>query len=438
MSKKVAIIGGGILGLSLAYELSHAGFKVTVLEKNSDWGGLASGLKIEGENIEKYYHHWFRSDSAIQDLIKELGLGHKLQFLESSMGIFLDGKLHNFSGSLDLLKFRPLNIFNRLRAGLVSFYLQKSKYSAKYEDIKAIEWCRKYYGKQATEQIWEPLLKGKFGKYYENIAMSWMWARIHDRASSRTHPLAKEYLGYLDGGFQDLIDALVSRLAEYGVTLINNCDISSYTKTKAGHELTFLALPTNGKKQTFDIVVSTIPGPIFSKIFPITDQEKKKISKIKYLGATCMILELEKSITPYYWVNINDPEAPFLALVEHTNFVDSGMFGGKKIVYIAKYIDPTEKLFNQTQDELLDLYCDYLVKINADFKKDWIQKIHFFKSAFAQHVVTTSYQVPEYETSVDGLYYANFTQVYPHDRGTNYAVEQAKTLSNLIIAKHGN
>lgn len=422
-----------MLGLTLAHELAHAGYKVTVLEKNSDWGGLASGLKIEGTNIEKYYHHWFRSDYAIQELIKELGLSHSLKFLESSMGIYLNGKLHSFSGTLDLLKFRPLNLFNRLRTGLVSFYLQKSRYSKKYENIKAIDWCRKYYGKQATEMIWEPLLRGKFGKDYDTIAMSWMWSRIHDRASSRSHPLAKEYLGYLDGGFQTLIDTLVAKLAEYQVKLVNNCDITSYKKTKKGHDLTF-----NGKTQTFDIVVSTIPGPIFTKIFPITKVEKTKIEKIKYLGATCMILELKQSITPYYWLNINDPAAPFLALVEHTNFVGKDDFAGKTIVYIAKYIDPAEELFNKTQDQLLDLYCDYLVKINADFKKDWVQKVHFFKSAFAQHVVTTGYQVPEYETSVNGLYYANFTQVYPHDRGTNYAVEQAKTLSNLIIAKHGS
>ncbi len=433
MSKKVAIIGGGMLGLSLAHELSHKGFKVTVLEKNSDWGGLASGLQIDGTNIEKYYHHWFRSDSAVQDLISELGLGHKLKFLESSMGIYLDGRLHNFSGTLDLLRFRPINIFNRLRAGLVSFYLQKSTYSEKYENIKAIDWCKKYYGKQVTEAIWEPLLKGKFGKHYDKISMSWMWARIHDRASSRAHPLAKEYLGYLEGGFQDLIDALVAKLEEYDVKLINNCNIESYKRNKNVHELKF-----NGKTQTYDIVVSTIPGPIFSKIFPISKKEKNKIEDIKYLGATCMILELSHSLTPYYWLNVNDLKFPFMALVEHTNFVDKKDFAGKSIIYIAKYIDPNEELFGKSQEELLDLYSEYLVKINPDYRKEWVQKVHFFKSAFAQHIVTTGYEIPDYETSVEGLYYANFTQVFPHDRGTNYAVEQAKTLSKLITSKYGD
>lgn len=128
MRKKVAIIGGGILGLSLAYELAHKSFDVTLLEKNSDWGGLASGLKIDETYLEKYYHHWFRSDRHIQGLIHELGLGYRLQFLESSMGIFLNGELHNFSGSIDLLRFKPLNIISRVRAGIVSLILQKMPY----------------------------------------------------------------------------------------------------------------------------------------------------------------------------------------------------------------------------------------------------------------------------------------------------------------------
>lgn len=431
--KKVAIIGGGMLGLSLAYELSQSGFAVTVLEKNKEWGGLASGLKIGDTYIEKYYHHWFRSDSAVQELIKELGLGYKLEFLASSMGIYLDGKVHSFSGSLDLLKFKPLSFFYRLRAGIVSFYLQKSRYSTKYEQLKALDWCYRYYGKQPVDQIWKPLLQGKFGKYYKDISMSWLWARIHDRASSRPNPIGKEYLGYLDGGFQVLIDTLVSKLQEFGVTMMNNADLQGYKKVGKKH-----LLRINDKEKEFDIVVSTVPGPVFMKIFPVSDKLKKQITSINYLGAICMVLELKQSLTPYYWLNINDPKAPILALVEHTNFVAKERYGDKIIVYIAKYLDPESEMFKMTEDQLFELYCQYLPKVNKNFKPDWVTAKHFFKSAYAQHVVTIGYKVPDYETDVEGLYYANFTQIYPHDRGTNYAVEQAQTLSKLIIAKYGN
>lgn len=433
MRKKVAIIGGGILGLSLAYELAHKSFDVTLLEKNSDWGGLASGLKIDETYLEKYYHHWFRSDRHIQGLIHELGLGYRLQFLESSMGIFLNGELHNFSGSIDLLRFKPLNIISRVRAGIVSLILQKMPYRKAMEATNALDWCYKYYGRAATKVIWEPLLKGKFGKQYSTISMAWLWARIHDRSSSRPNPIGKEYLGYLDGGFQILIDTLVNKLDSFGVRLLNNVEISEYRKSANKH---FLKI--NGKEEKFDIVVSTLPGPVFLKLFPVSNQQKKKIEKIKYLGATCMILELEKSLTPYYWLNINDPKSPFLAVVEHTNFVDKSKYADKVLLYIAKYVDVDSELFRSSEDDLFDKYCDYLPKINPDFKREWVKKRYFFKSSFAQHVVTTGYSVPDYETSIPGLYFANFTQVFPHDRGTNYAVEQALILSKLIIEKYGN
>lgn len=151
-----------------------------------------------------------------------------------------------------------------------------------------------------------------------------------------------------------------------------------------------------------------------------------------------MILELSESITPYYWLNINDKKAPFLALVEHTNFVEKQKYDDKIIVYIAKYVDPEDALFKKSEEELFDLYCEYLPKINDKFDKSWVTDRHFFKSPYAQHVVTTDYKMPEYDTNIEGLYYANFTQIFPHDRGTNYAVEQAKLLSKLIDSKHGD
>ena len=433
MSKKVAIIGGGILGLSLAYELSHKGYEITILEKNSDWGGLASGLKIGDTYIEKYYHHWFKSDNHIQELIKELGLEHKMYFPASSMGIYINGEVHSFSGSIDLLKFKPLNIFNRIRAGVVSLYLSKSKYKESYEKVKAINWAKKYFGRQATEIIWEPLLVGKFGKKYKEISMSWLWSRIHDRASSRPNPIGKEYLGYMDGGFQLLIDTLVGKLQEFNVRMINNSTLESYKKVGKKHEIKF-----DGRTENFDIVVSTIPGPIFNKLFPVSTEFKKSVENIKYIGATCMILELTESITPFYWLNINDKKAPFLAMVEHTNFVEKDKYDDRIIVYIAKYVDAEDELFKKSEDELFDLYCEYLPKINDKFDKKWVIDRHFYKSPFAQHIVTTDYEMPDYETNIDGLYYANFTQIFPHDRGTNYAVEQAETLSKLIDTKHGN
>lgn len=431
--KQVAIIGGGLLGLTLAYELAKQDYQVTIFEKNSDWGGLASGIKIEDTTIEKYYHHLFKSDEAIQALIKELGLEDKLEFLESSVGVYVNDKMYEFSTSTDLLKFSAVPIWDRIRAGIAAFYLQKTTSYQPLEKISALDWCNKYVGKAFTGVFWEPLLRGKFGKRAELIPMSWLWARLHVRLTSRENPLVKERLGYIHGGFQQIIDALVAKLQSLNVELKSDVTIFAHEYADNSHNLRYKQ-GDNEQQQQFDLVVSTVPGPIFTKLFEVSDEMKQKIEKIEYIGATCMLLELDKSLIPFYWLNVNDTSFPFMALIEHTNFVNKQSYNGKTFVYIAKYIDPKEELFAKDKDELIDYYLPYLTKLNKDFRKDWIKESWLFKSPFAQHIVTQNYEIPPYETGIPGLYYVNFSQIYPHDRGTNYAIEQAHTLVDLITA----
>ncbi|MFQ5493432.1 MAG: NAD(P)/FAD-dependent oxidoreductase [Candidatus Dojkabacteria bacterium] len=433
--KKITIIGGGILGLSTAYFLAKKGADVTVLEKNSDWGGLASGIPIADTTIEKYYHHWFRSDTEIQELIKELGLAEKLRWIPSKVGLYYKGKIYGFSTGLDLLKFPHLSIFDRLRSGVVTFFLQKIKSYKRFDKISAIDWCRKYFGKRATSVIWEPLLRGKFGDAYDKVAMTWLWARIHDRSSSRSNPLANEKLGYLDGGFQLFIDTLVDKLRELNVKFISKAEITDHSYKNKKHKIDYRVKGSKNNTPseiTSDKIIATVPGPVFTKLFDVSAETRKRINSMKYLGATTLLLVLKKSMMPYYWLNVNDLSFPFLVMVEHTNFVDKRFYNDQIILYIAKYIDPEKPLFNKSKKELIDEYEGYLRKINPEFSKEWIKESFLFKSAFAQHIVTTDYRRPEYQTDIPGLYLANFSQIHPHDRGTNYSVAQARELLKLI------
>lgn len=435
--KKIAIVGGGFLGLSLAYQLAKTDkFEITLIEKLSEWGGLASGLKINDTYIEKYYHHWFKSDEDIQNLIHELGLNDKLIWPESTSGVFYQGRLINFSTSLDLLKFPVLNIWQRIRLGVVSLFLQKTKDYQKFEKISALSWCNRYFGSKVTKVLWEPLLKSKFGKHFDQIAMSWLWARIYDRSSSRPGIFSKERLGYLNGGFQILIDSLVIKLKSHGVELLNQTSIKNYQYQGTEHLLALQS--TNGEEtlNTYDIVVSTLPGPAFTQIFKPDAKLSAKISQVKYLGAICMIIQSEQSVSPYYWLSVVDDQAPLLAVIEHTNLHDKNKYGGKHILYLAKYLSPDDPLFSKNEAEITEIFLNYLQKINPGFKLNWVSEKHLFKAAFAQHIVSTNYQVVDYTTDRNGLYYANFSQIYPHDRGTNYAVAQAKQLAKIINDKY--
>lgn len=435
MTKKVAIIGAGFLGLSLAYYLAKDGYSVTVFEKNSELGGLASGLKIQGANIEKYYHHWFRSDTAVQNMIAEMGLSKDLEFLPSKVGVFDGKKLYDFSTALDLLRFNKISFLARLRSGLVALKLQKNRDYRQYEKISALDWCKKNFGKEATDAIWEPLLRGKFGKFYSQVSMSWLWARIFDRSSSRSQPLALEKLGYLKNGFQELLDALIGKCRKLSVNLKTEIQIESHEYKSGQHVITFKEKSGKINSEKFDIVVGNLPAPVFAKLFRVKRESKSTLDRVKYLGAICMILVLKKQFMPYYWLNISDPNLPFLAVVEHTNFVSPKRFKNKHILYVAKYVDPSEELYNMSDRDLIDLYLKNLCQINPEFSEEWIEEKYLFRANFAQHIVNVGYEPPPYETGIPGLYFANFCQIYPHDRGTNYAIVQAKELAELISKK---
>jgi len=422
-NSKIAVVGGGLLGLSIAYKLSKKGISCTVFEKDKGFGGLASGMKYKDFYLEKFYHHWFRSDACIQGLVKELGLSEKIQWLESNVGVWGDGDLHDFSTSIDVLKFKLLSIQERIRLGLASFYLQNKKNYSNFENITALDWCNKYFGKKVTSVLWKPLLVGKFRKYADQVSMNWLWARIHDRSSSRQSIFGKEMLGYLDGGIQQLIQKLVQKLDNAGISLHDNTEILSHKFSKGKHVLT---IKTNfgTKKQSFDTVISTIPGPLFLKVFQTDKSVKAGIKKVKYIGATCMILELKQKLMPYYWLNVVDTKLPFMAMVEHTNFVRYPNYD-KHIVYIAKYVDTQDKLFHMSPGDLFKMYLPYLKQINSEFSSKWVVSKWLFKARFAQHIVDVGYKPPAVDTNVQGLYFLNFSQIYPHDRGMNYAVSQA-------------
>jgi len=427
--KKVAIIGGGVLGMSFAYYASKSGIHVTLIEKSNELGGLANGFRIRGQPLEKYYHHLFGSDTEIAGLIREIGLGNELEWLKSSMGMYYKGKIYDFSTSISLIKFPIVNIFERLRAGLVSLYLQKVKNIEKFEKVTALDWCKKYYGKKFSEIIWKQLLLVKFGpEDYDKVSMAWLWARIHDRSSSRKGIFGHEYLGYPKKSFSSVINKLEEELVKQGVKIHKSTNVSRHKVNNGMHDLLL-----NGKKHTFTDVIVTTPPSVFLDLFKVPNAYKSQIQNIKFLGAVCFVLEVSESFSPYYWLNITDNKFPFLAVVEHTNFVDKRIFGGNKVLYIAKYIGENDPLYNLSESELLEKYIKYLKKINPDFDKSWIKSKYYFRTNFAQHIVPLGYKPAPYKTGVKGLYYANFSQIYPHDRGMNYAVMQAKELLKLLV-----
>lgn len=432
--KKIVIIGAGYTGLVSALRLAQAGNVVTVLEKGPTVGGLASDFKVEGASLERAYHHLFKTDTDIIDMTKELGIEDKLKWHDSSVSLYYDGTLYPFKGALDLIRFKPLHFQNRIRAGLTVLYLQKASNWKQFEQISAYDWMLKYAGKQVTKVIWEPLLKGKFDTYYDKVSMAWLWARIHIRAQSRE--TGGEKLGYFEGGFQVFTDALVAKLTELGVTIRTEQDITGIESLKNGK----VAIPfSDGHKETYDACISTTPSHVFAKLVEsnkaITNDYLENLRSIPYLGARLLIFSSDQDLSPYYWHNINDLDLPFLVFINHTKLIDKQNYGNKYIYYMATYVPHDHELFTCDDKALEKVWFPALKTIFPDFDAKNIHEKHFFRFANAQHIVGLNYaeNIPEKVTPLPNVYLSNFSQIFPEDRGTNYAVRDGKSVAELVL-----
>jgi len=432
---KIAVIGGGIEGLVTAYFLSkERNISVTIFEKQKDLGGLLSGFKPlkNGDYLEKYYHHWFRTDTDLLSFLKEEKLDKNLKWHKSSTAIYQKGKLNPFMTPLDLLKYPHLNFIDKIRLGLTTLYLQKTKKWKQFENITAHQFLKKTCGQTAYQTIWEPLLKGKFNDFYQKVSMAWMWSRLYYRGRSKNKGETIEKLAYYKGGTQLLIQKIEKRLLKNKVKIYKNTPVKKIEKQQNG----FLVTNHKNKQEKFDQVICTLPTPVFLHL--VTDLPKpyrNQLKKNKYIATTCLILVSKKSISPYYWTNISDPTIPFLALVEHTNLTDRIRYQNKHIFYLGNYLPQNHPHLSYTKTKLFNTFFPYLKKINPQLKKTDIQKIFLFKNNYAQHIVTKNFtkNIPTHLTPHPGLYLGNFTQIFPEDRGTSAAIREAKLLANLVL-----
>jgi len=433
--RSILIVGGGFTGLTAALRLSaDKHFSITLVESSSQLGGLAAGFPLAGTSLEKTYHHLFLTDSAILDLVKELGLQDKLIWCESSVGIFRDHKIHPFKTPLDLLRFAPCSFLGRLRTGFTALYLKRQKNWRGFIRQTAQDWMTRACGRSAMAAIWTPLLKGKFGPHYDSVSMAWFWARIHTRANSRSGN-SGEKLGYFRGGFNVVTAALENEIRRRGVHIQTGATVEKFSAEER-------AAVINGEKVSFDFCLFTGPSPAFAKLLPAQNSFNDyaaKLRSIEYLGAICLIFTSDQSLGDFYWVNVNEPDAPFLVFIQHTRLVGKENYGGKNVYYIGAYLTPDAKVFSLPDNELAELWFGYLKKMFPAFDPPQVSEQHIFRFRAAQHIVDTDYEekIPAYQTPLPGVFLANFSQIFPEDRGTNFAVREGEKIAALIRRETG-
>lgn len=425
---RVAIIGAGPAGLAAAYDFAREGHEVTVYEGADRVGGLASGFKAPHWDwcLERFYHHWFQTDSAILGLIDELGWREDVLFPRPQTVLFHEGSFYPADSIPTALKFflRHFPISDVVRFGLVGLYLRSTSNWRKLEQVTADEWMRRYAGERIYEAVWKPMLVGKFGEANLNtVNMAWLWARLKTRTTR---------LGTFRGGFQAFLDRFAEVVHQLGAKIYLEALVTGIEPTPDG-----LRVMVDDAPADFDVVLSTSSPAAMARMTPsLPESYAGKLGQMRSMGAVVVVLTLEQQLTPYYWHNLPKSAGfPFLALVEHTNFLDKSHYGGDHIIYCGDYLEPDHEYFTLGKDEILERFVPTLERFNPEFRKDWIRGSWLFRTKYAQPVppVNHSKNIPDVRTPIRGLYLASMSQVYPWDRGTNFAVEIGRKVARLAM-----
>lgn len=422
---KIAIIGAGFTGLSAAYQLSKSGHDVTIFERDGQPGGLAIGFKEKNWEwtFERHYHHWFTNDKFVLGLAKEIG--HNVLIKRPKTSVYIDGEIFQFDSPKEVLLFPKLSVLERLRMAAVVGLIKYNPFWKPLEKVNASTFLPKVMGQKAYQMIWEPQFINKFGKAADDVSLAWLWARIAKRTPS---------LAYPEGGFLSFSNHLVDVIEKQGGKVIFNAEVSEVTDEKT---VTVKYAHASKKRiETFDKIIFTVPSFIFLKTLPqLSDAYRQKFHRLKSLGATNLVLRLKKPFLKKntYWVSVCDPKAPVMAMVEHTNMIDKKHYNNEHLLYLGNYMEQTAPTFLMTKEEKLKLFDPFLKKINPDYKKNLIG-YELFKAPFAQPIIPTNYSkmIPAMITPLKNVYLANIDQVYPWDRGTNYAVELGEKVAKLL------
>ncbi|CAA9483628.1 MAG: COG1232: Protoporphyrinogen oxidase [uncultured Sphingomonadaceae bacterium] len=432
----VVIVGGGFTGLSAAYELAKAGRRVVVLEKQSMVGGLAMGFTVGEFTLERFYHHWFTNDVHVMDLIKEVGLADQVVFRPTRTGMYYANTIFRLSTPLDLLRFKALSMPNRIRLGLLALRARRIKDWRAIEGMTARDWLIKLAGPEVYRVVWEPLLSGKFGPYADKVGAVWFWKKLALRGGSRASD-GREVLAYYKGGFSELAEAIKRRLEEMGVEIRLNAGATGLEV--ADGQAT--AVWTEAGRVPASDVLLTQALPLIADLFEgnLDSAYVASLRRIDYLANICLVLELDRSLSETYWLNVNDPTFPFVGVIEHTNFEPPESYGGRHIVYLSKYLPETDELYRMGDEEVLEFAMPHLQRMFPNFRREWVRKHHVWRARFSQQISEPNYSklIPAEQTPLANVLITTLAQIYPEDRGTNYAIREGRRVGRVLAARFG-
>ncbi|MCC7400724.1 MAG: NAD(P)/FAD-dependent oxidoreductase [Chitinophagaceae bacterium] len=432
--KKWGIVGGGIMGMTLAHRLAQSGQKVYLFEAAPNLGGLASPWKMGDVEWDKFYHVILLSDLRTRNILKETGIEDKIKWVETKTGFYINGKLYSMSDTIEFLKFPTLNVIDKFRLGLTIIVASKIKNWKRLEKIPVTAWLKKWSGKKTFNKIWLPLLRAKLGESYQRTSAVFIWATIQRLYGARRSGLKKEMFGYVPGGYKTIIEAFTQRLKEEHIQIKTNFAAREVSATINGKPVISFA---DGSNEEFDKVIVTLPSGLAAKLCKgLSGDEINRLNGVEYLGVICVAVLLDKPISGYYVTNITDTSIPFTGVIEMSSLVDKKYLGGHSLIYLPKYVSPDDPLFNNSDEEIKNYFI-------SNFKKmyPWLheENIQFAGVARANHVITVarlnySELLPDIKTSISGVSIINTAHIKDGTLNVNETIRVAETkLAELLV-----
>jgi protoporphyrinogen oxidase len=435
----VVVIGAGFAGLAAGWELVRRGVRVTVCEADEEVGGLAGSFEVGGTRLEKFYHHWFTSDTHVVDLVRELGREDEVLHRPTRTGMYFAHQFFRLSTPMDVLRFTPLSLAARFRLGLLALRARRVKEWRELENLTAEEWLVRLGGREVYDVVWKPLLEGKFGAAASEISAVWFWNKLKLRGGSRGKS-GEEVLAYYKGGFAALANQLARAICESGGMIRLESPVTGLLVRDGRVE----GVQTEQGPVLADAVLSTPALPIVADLVEphVSLEYVNQLRRIQYLANICIVLELDRSLSETYWLNVNDPGFPFVGVIEHTNFEPPESYAGRHLVYLSKYLPEGDELYRMQDADVIRFCLEHLTRMFPDLSPDWVLAAHVWRARYSQPIVVRRYSslIPPVETPLSGLYLSSMAQVYPEDRGTNYAIREGRSagrkIAEALLALH--
>jgi protoporphyrinogen oxidase len=439
--RRVGILGGGILGMTLAARLAKRGDRVTLIEAAPDLGGLASPASHGGYTWDRFYHVTLLSDLALRDLLRELGLEDKLRWGETRTGFYTDGKLYSLSSSLEFLTFPPLSLIDKSRLAATILYASRVKDWRRLESIPVTEWLQRLSGRRVFERIWLPLLKSKLGENYRIASAAFIWAIIARMYAARRSGLKREMFGYVDGGYRVVLERFREYLEELEVEILCGRPAASVTQVDGGAEIRL----ANGETRSFDQVVLTIPSSRVAKLCPqLGEPERERLNRVVYQGIACASVLLKRPLAAYYVTNITESWVPFTGVIEMTTLVDRERFGGNSLVYLPRYLTQEDSFWGRSDQQIESEFLSALERMYPGFRREDVLAFQVARVREVQAISTLGYSdqtLPPVRTSLPNVFLVNSAQIAQGTLNVNETVglanRKAEELADLFGAPTG-